>query len=110
MTLTYEGDGQGKTTHDTDVSHTRFVEIVPNVRIVHAVEFESDRPGAQGVMTITWRFADAAEGVLVSVEVENAPSAISEADHEAGVRSSLKNLERMLREQSRGGGSPTARV
>jgi uncharacterized protein YndB with AHSA1/START domain len=95
MTLTYERPGpgmRGKTTADADTVEVRFLELVPGERIVQAADFVSDDPGNAGTMTMTWSFADAPGGTEVTVSVENAPPGISQADHEAGVRSSLENL------------------
>src|SRR6476646_10083483 len=46
MTLTYAHSPAhgGKFTSDSDVIEGRFIEIVPGVRIVQAVGFESDDP------------------------------------------------------------------
>lgn len=52
MTLSYEVPGAGgKTTADSDVVEARFVEIVPDDRVVQAVDFESDDPSFAGTMT-----------------------------------------------------------
>ncbi len=44
----------GNTTADSDIGEARFVEILPDHRIVQAVDFDFDDPVLQGVMTITW--------------------------------------------------------
>jgi uncharacterized protein YndB with AHSA1/START domain len=95
MTLRYERPGpepRGKTTADADTVAVRFVEIVPEARLVQAIDFASEDPSYAGTMTMTWTFADAAGGTEVAVEVANAPPGIAEADHEIGIRSSLENL------------------
>ncbi|MDB5443583.1 MAG: ATPase [Phenylobacterium sp.] len=99
MTLAYDRpspEARGKTTADSDTVEVRFVELVPDRRIVQAVAFETDDPAYGGTMTMTWRFADAPGGTEVAVAVENAPPGISEADHETGIRSSLENLARFM--------------
>jgi uncharacterized protein YndB with AHSA1/START domain len=103
MTLTYDAPsgGRGKTTADSDAVAVRFVELVPGERIVQAVDFASDDAAYGGTMTMTWRFADAPGGTEVSVSVENAPAGVSEADHQAGIKSSLENLAAFV------GGAPT---
>jgi uncharacterized protein YndB with AHSA1/START domain len=99
MTLRYDHpspERRGKTTADADTVAVRFTEIAPGARLVQAVDFATDDPAYVGSMTLTWTFADAPGGTEVSVEVANAPPGVSEADHEAGIRSSLENLARYL--------------
>jgi uncharacterized protein YndB with AHSA1/START domain len=101
MTLRYEAQakmGRGKTTADADTVAVRFAEIAPDERIVQAVDFASDDPAYGGTMTMTWSFADAPCGTEVAIEVADAPPGVSDADHEAGIRSSLDNLARYLGE------------
>src|SRR5688500_11023341 len=51
ISLTYdEPTGTGKTTSRTDTHHGRFVELVPDARVVQVVEFETDDPAMQGEM------------------------------------------------------------
>jgi uncharacterized protein YndB with AHSA1/START domain len=95
MTLRYERPGpeaRGKTTDDADTVAVRFVEIVPETRLVQAIDFASDDPSYAGTMRMTWTFADASAGTEIAVAVANAPPGIPEADHEIGIRSSLENL------------------
>jgi uncharacterized protein YndB with AHSA1/START domain len=95
MTLTYDRPGpetRGKTTADSDTVEVRFLRLVSDELIVQAAEFDSEDPGNAGVMTMTWTFADAPGGTVVTVLVENAPAGVSEEDHAAGIRSSLENL------------------
>ena len=92
MTLRYTGDGQGKTTADSDTVDVKYVDLVPNARIVQAIEFESDDPAFAGTMTMTWSFRDGE----VTVEVENAPRGISDEEHERGIRSSLDGLAKFV--------------
>ena len=44
----------GKATPDSDIVEARFLDIVPDVRVVQAVEFVSDDPAFTGTMTMTW--------------------------------------------------------
>src|SRR6516225_5547207 len=50
-------EARGKATETTDIVEGRFVKIVPNVRIVQAVNFVSDDPAFSGTMTMTWEIA-----------------------------------------------------
>jgi uncharacterized protein YndB with AHSA1/START domain len=101
MTLRHERPGpqtRGKTTADADTVEVRFVEIVPDARLVQAVDFTSDDPSYAGTMTMTWTFADASGGTEVAVAVANAPPGISQSDHETGILSSLENLDCYLQD------------
>lgn len=86
MTLT--GQGGGKTTENSDTVDVKFVALAPNERIVQDCDFESDDPAFAGTMRMTWTFLDGE----VAVEVANQPRGISDADHEAGIQSSLDQL------------------
>src|SRR4029434_425173 len=69
ISLTYDTPTQaGKTTAHTDTYHGRFVQLVPDERVVEAIEFETGNPAMRGVMTITITLADAGDGTdLVAV-------------------------------------------
>lgn len=93
LVLTHDDAGAaGKSSADSDVVEARFVEIVPGVRLVQAVEFESDDPAFSGTMTMTWRLDPVESGTRVEVRAEDVPPGISAADHAAGLASSLRNL------------------
>ncbi len=91
LTLVFE-TARGKSSDHTDVVAGRFVELVPRRRMVMAVDFDSDDPAFAGTMTMTWELAALPEGTRVSVIAEHVPAGISQADHEAGMRSTLDNL------------------
>jgi uncharacterized protein YndB with AHSA1/START domain len=93
--------GQGKATADSDVVEARFVEIVPGVRVVQAVDFVSDDPAYAGTMTMTWQVAATPGGTRVEIRADDVPSGISAADHAAGLTASLLNLEAYLAERAR---------
>jgi uncharacterized protein YndB with AHSA1/START domain len=86
----------GKTTGRTDVSTGRILSLVPNRRIVWSVEFESKDAVFAGEWLMTWSFEPTAVGTKVTITAENVPSGISQADHDAGLRSSLENLSRFV--------------
>ena len=97
--LTY-GDrpatGTAKSTARTDVTVGRFLSLVPGKRIVQSVEFETEDASFAGEMIMTWSFEVAGAGTRVTITAENVPPGISQADHDAGLRSSLENLARYL--------------
>lgn len=90
------GGAGGKTSEDTDTHRGRFVELVPDERIVEVVEFESDDPGFAGEMRVIVTLADVDAGTEVTFRCENIPSGIRPEDNEAGSRSSLANLAALL--------------
>ncbi|MDN3241759.1 SRPBCC family protein [Glycomyces tritici] len=98
MTLTYDdpADAPGKTTADTDTVEARFIELVPNTRIVTEVDFVSDDPAFAGTMTGAWTLEPVADGTRVTITAENVPDGISAEDHAEGLGSSLLNLEAYL--------------
>jgi uncharacterized protein YndB with AHSA1/START domain len=94
MALRYTGDhpGPGKTSEHADVVKGQFVEIVPDLRTVQRITFESDDPAFAEAMMITTSLAPKPGGTEVSIRCENVPEAISESDHIEGIASTLKNL------------------
>jgi len=101
ISLTYEGEfGVGKSSARTDTYHGRFVELVPNERVVEALEFETADPAMQGEMTITFALTEAGGATKLSAWHENVPPGISPADNEAGWRMSLARLRHLV-EQAR---------
>lgn len=94
MELTYEdpADAPGKATADSDVVEARFVDLVPDERVVQAVDFVSDDPRFGGTMTMTWTVTATEPGTRVEVRAENVPVGISAEDHAEGLAASLANL------------------
>ena len=84
--------GSGKTTDSRDITKGHFVELIPGRRIKQSVDFESSDPAFAGTMTMTWTFEPTQEGTTVTVTADNVPHGITEADHAAGLRSSIDNL------------------
>ncbi len=99
MSLTYRDPTQspgGKTSEDTDTFQGRFVELVPDEKIVEAIEFESRDLGFAGEMNITTRLADAKDGTEVTILCEGLPVGIRPEDNETGTRQSLQKLAGLL--------------
>lgn len=89
----------GKTSEHTDVFHGRFLELVPNKRIVELVQFESDDPDFADEMKITTTLVPVPGGTEVSFIVENVPDSIRPEDHQLGMRSTLNNLAAFTAEE-----------
>jgi uncharacterized protein YndB with AHSA1/START domain len=102
LVLTYAepSTGRPKSTPDSDLVEARFVELVPGVRVVQAVVFDSDDPAYAGTMTMTWSIATTEEGSLIEIRAEDVPPGISAEDHAAGLASSLENLARYLKSKA----------
>jgi uncharacterized protein YndB with AHSA1/START domain len=98
LVLTYADatSAPGKATPDTDVVESRFVDLVPGVRVVQAVDFVSDDPAYAGTMTMRWELADVDDGTRVDIVADDVPVGIEAADHAAGLASSLENLAAYL--------------
>jgi uncharacterized protein YndB with AHSA1/START domain len=92
ISLTYVG----KTTARTDTYHGRFVTLVPDERVVEAVEFETADPAMQGEMTITIALADVPGGTELAAIHEGVPPGVSEADNALGWRLSLDKLAALV--------------
>jgi uncharacterized protein YndB with AHSA1/START domain len=92
--LTYPDptDSRGKSSTDSDIVEARYVEIVPNDRVVQAVDFVSGDPALAGTMTMTWAVRADDGGTRVEVTADDVPDGISADDHAAGLTSSLDNL------------------
>jgi uncharacterized protein YndB with AHSA1/START domain len=94
LVLTYDdpSGSAGKASTDSDIVEARFVEMIPNVKVVQAVDFVSDDPAYGGTMTMTWQVTSLDLGTRVDVTAEDVPEGISAEDHAAGLASSLANL------------------
>jgi uncharacterized protein YndB with AHSA1/START domain len=94
LLLTYANasSAPGKAAADTDIVEARFVDIVPDVRLVQEVDFVSDDPAFAGTMTMTWEVTAVDRGARVDITAEDVPDGISAEDHAVGLASSLANL------------------
>ena len=99
LVLTYAdtSTARGKATADSDVVEARFVDVVPGVRVVQAVDFVSDDPANAGTMTMTWELTAVEAGTRVDIRADDVPAGISAEDHAAGLESSLANLATYLK-------------
>ena len=98
LVLTYAGASasRGKATPDADIVEARFLELVPGVRVVQAVDFVSDDPAYAGTMTMTWTVTAVGGGTRVDIRADNVPDGIAADDHAAGMASSLAKLAEYL--------------
>jgi uncharacterized protein YndB with AHSA1/START domain len=92
LTYTDASAARGKATTDSDIVDARFIDLVPGVRVVQAVDFVSDDPANAGTMTMTWELAAVDAGTRVEIRANDVPVGISAEDHASGLASSLANL------------------
>ena len=94
LVLTYReaADSPGKSTADSDIVDVRFLELVPDTRVVQAVDFVADDPAFAGTMTMTWELAPSAGATRVEIRADGVPDGISAEDHATGMTQSLENL------------------
>jgi uncharacterized protein YndB with AHSA1/START domain len=94
LVLTYAdpSDAKGKTSAGSDIVEARYVDIVPDDRVVQTVDFVSDDPAFGGTMTMTWTVRAENGGSRVEITADDVPDGISAEDHTAGLNSSLDNL------------------
>lgn len=97
ISLTYETPSAiGKTSAHTDTYHGRFVDLVPNGRVVQVIEFETDDASMRGEMTVTFTLREADHGTDLVAVHENVPPGVSPADNETGWRLSLNKLATLV--------------
>jgi len=98
MTLTYENhqSNPGKTTETSDVTQGKFLELVPDTKIVLSVNFDSEDPAFSGEMIQTWYLEAVLEGTKVTIVCENVPEGIRKEDHDEGLNSTLENLANFI--------------
>jgi uncharacterized protein YndB with AHSA1/START domain len=94
LVLTYAdaSRGQGKAAADTDIVEARFIDVVPDVRVVQEVDFVSDDPAFSGTMIMTWEVTAVDGGTRVDITADDVPDGISAEDHAVGLASSLAKL------------------
>jgi uncharacterized protein YndB with AHSA1/START domain len=97
VSLTYKAPtDRGKTGSCTDTYHGSFDELVPGERVVERIEFETDAPELQGVMTLTTTLREADAGTDVEVCHEGLPPGVHPADNELGTAQSLAKLAHLV--------------
>src|ERR1700712_3776133 len=80
ISLTYDGEGVGKTQGRTDTYHGYYVTLVPDERVVEVDEFESDDPALSAPMTVTITLADEDGGTRLVAVHEGIPDGVPAED------------------------------
>jgi len=97
VSLTYVSPAAtGKSGAHTDTYHGRFVELVPDERVVEVLEFESTDPALRGEMRMTTTLVDHGGGTNVTIVHDGVPDTISAADNETGTRMALDRLAALV--------------
>lgn len=92
---------QGKTAGKEDRFTARFVDLVPDRKILQAVRFQSDDPLFSGDMTIEITFEPTDGGTLVSYVFKDLPAGIKVEDNWNGTRSTLEKLAAYVEKTNR---------
>ncbi|WEK04224.1 MAG: SRPBCC family protein [Candidatus Devosia phytovorans] len=93
MVLRYDDKNYiGKSGGNEDIAEARFIELVPDERVVQTVDFVSDDPKFSGTMTMSTLLTSTNGETEVRFVAENVPEGISAEDHAEGMNSSLENL------------------
>lgn len=97
MILRYDDAAiSGKSGGNEDIAEALFIELVPDQRVVQAVDFVSDDPRFQGTMTMSTTLTPLGDQTEVRFTAQNVPEGISAADHAEGMNSSLANLAKFV--------------
>lgn len=86
-----KADGKGAEANAC-VIQGRFVELVPDERIVEEIEYEEAPAELAGVMRMTTTLTPVTGGTKVTFVCENVPAGITAKDHQSDLASILKNL------------------
>lgn len=86
----------GKTTANVDTYHGRFVELVPDTRVVQAMEFETSDAAMSGEMFVTFTLSSVDGGTQVFAVHDRVPAGISAADNALGWRMALDKLKQLV--------------
>jgi uncharacterized protein YndB with AHSA1/START domain len=99
ISLTYEDPafaGRGKSGGATDTFSGRFVELVPEQRVVETVEFESGEAAFRGGQRLIITLTDAPGGTELTWQHEGLPPGLKPEDNEAGTRMTLDRLASLV--------------
>jgi uncharacterized protein YndB with AHSA1/START domain len=99
MSLFYpesEKEMSGKTSGKEDRFTARFTELVPNEKIVQAINFDTSNPDFSGEMIMEVNLEPVDNGTKVTIIFKDIPPGIKPEDNEAGTISSLKKLAKYV--------------
>jgi uncharacterized protein YndB with AHSA1/START domain len=96
VSLTYLDDSAGKSSAHTDTYHGRFTKLEENVEVRDEIEFETEDPAMQGLMTSVIGLSDLDDGTELIATHRNLPPGLSPELNMIGWRESLFRLKIML--------------
>lgn len=85
----------GKTRTCEDEVEVKFIEILPEERVVEEVHFISTDRAFAEPMLLTTSLEPDRDGTRVTLRAQNVPDPIAAKDHQAGMLSSLGRLARL---------------
>ncbi|WP_197901634.1 SRPBCC domain-containing protein [Rhodocytophaga rosea] len=83
---------KGKTGGKEDRFTARFIDLIPNKKIVQAINFDSTDPASSGEMIMEVSIEPTDKGAMVTYFFQDIPKGIKPEDNEAGTISTLENL------------------
>lgn len=97
MSLFYPGNGnEGKTNQNEDRFTSKFLEIELNKRIVESIVFDSENDSFTQEMFMEIELESKNEETLVTFSFKNIPKGVDPKDNEAGTKSSLEKLAKLV--------------
>jgi uncharacterized protein YndB with AHSA1/START domain len=97
ISLTYDSPAEtGKSSAHTDTYYGRFVELIPDEKVVQTMAFETDDPRMMGEMQVTYALTEVSGGTELRAVHDFVPDGISAEDNELGWRLSLDKLRRLV--------------
>ena len=97
MSLFYaDAARRGKTAANEDRFTARFLELVPNQKIVEAVRFNSSDPSFSDEMIMEVHLEPVAGGTKITFLFRNIPSSVRPEDNEKGTEQTLDKLARYV--------------
>ncbi len=96
VSLTYDGEGTGKSGGRTDTYRGVFRVLEPDRRVVEDLEFETDDPDLRGSMTMTTLIEPAGAGSRVVLVHAGVPDSVPARDNQAGSLTALDRLAALV--------------
>ena len=90
----------GKTSDHEDRFTARFLEIIPNQKIIQVTVFDSEDESFTGEMKMTVYFEPKEEDTLITMLFDDIPLGIKPEDNEEGTRQSLDKLANYVEQQN----------